>query len=249
MSGKAMARGSGKARIPPGWTSVLVVIAHPDDESFGLGAVLDAFITAGVRVEVLCLTHGQVWTLDEAPGDLAALRGAGLASAADVLGPDSISMQGHPEGALGDLCQSRLAIEVVAAADSCHPDGLLAFDASAVTGSPEHRAATSAGLLAAETLGLPVLGWTLSAAAAAQLSRELDACITGQQDEQVDLRVTFERARQRLASHENARQSLPGSAQWRRLEVLAATSSLRWLRPPGGVAGQPKAPAHRAANV
>ena len=54
---------------------MLAVVAHPDDESFGLGAILDAFIFAGARVEVLCLTHGQTWTLDEAPGDLASLRG------------------------------------------------------------------------------------------------------------------------------------------------------------------------------
>jgi LmbE family N-acetylglucosaminyl deacetylase len=36
-------------------------------------------VFAGVRVEVLCLTHGQAWMLEGAPGDLAALRGAELA--------------------------------------------------------------------------------------------------------------------------------------------------------------------------
>ncbi|MHB8188726.1 MAG: hypothetical protein ACYDDU_22215 [Dermatophilaceae bacterium] len=37
----------------PTWTSVLAVVAHPDDESFGLGAVLDGFLHTGARVEVL----------------------------------------------------------------------------------------------------------------------------------------------------------------------------------------------------
>ena len=59
------------AAIPPQWSSVLAVIAHPDEASSGLGAILDAFMVAGVIVEVLCLTHGQVWTLTGAPGDLA----------------------------------------------------------------------------------------------------------------------------------------------------------------------------------
>jgi EAL domain-containing protein (putative c-di-GMP-specific phosphodiesterase class I) len=36
--------------------TVLAVIAHPDDASFGLGAILDAFVFAGAKVEVLCLT-------------------------------------------------------------------------------------------------------------------------------------------------------------------------------------------------
>jgi LmbE family N-acetylglucosaminyl deacetylase len=36
----------------------LAVVAHPDDESFGLGAVLSAFIDSGTRVSVLCFTRG-----------------------------------------------------------------------------------------------------------------------------------------------------------------------------------------------
>src|SRR5450756_2816851 len=104
------------AGVPPEWTSVLAVIAHPDDASFGLGAILDAFVFAGAKVEVLCLTHGQAWTLEGAPGDLAALRGAELASAADVLGPTRAEMRVIPDGALSELDQTSLATEVVTAA-------------------------------------------------------------------------------------------------------------------------------------
>jgi len=239
MSRHVMARMSRSAGVPPSWTSVLAVIAHPDEASFGLGAILDAFVFAGARVEVLCLTHGQAWTLQGAPGDLAALRGAELASAADVLGPTRSEMLDFPDGALGELCQGRLIAEVVAAADCCFPDGLLVFDTAAVTGHLDHVTATSAGLLAAETLSLPVLGWALSEAVAAQLIREFGAGLTGHGDEEVDLRVTLDRARQRLASHALQGQALPGSARWRRLELLAETESLRWLRPPGAVVGHP----------
>ncbi len=225
-----MARRSRSAEVPPVWTSVLAVIAHPDDASFGLGAILDAFIFAGARVEVLCLTHGQAWMLDEAPGDLATLRGAELASAADVLGPVRVKMEDCPDGALGELCQTKLASEVVATADSCHPDGLLVFDAPTVDGYLDHVSATSVGLLAAGTLDLPVLGWSLSETVAEQLSREFKGSLTGHQDEQVDLRVTVDRARQRLAGRANAGKVVPGSPQRRWLELLASTESLRWLR-------------------
>ena len=231
MSSRIVARMSRGADVPPVWTSVLAVIAHPDHASFGLGAILDAFFYGGTRVDVLCLTHSQAWTLDEAPGDLATLRGAELASAADLLGPVRVKMQDRPDGTLGELRQAHLADEVVVAADSCHPDGLLVFDTSAVSGHLDHLAATSAGLLAAEILDLPVLGWTLSETVAALLSREFSVSSTGHQGEQVDLRVTLDRARQRLASHANPGQALPGSAQRRRLELLAETGSLRWLRP------------------
>lgn len=237
MSREVKPRMSRAVGVPPAWTSLLAVIAHPDDASFGLGTILDAFVFAGVRVEVLCLTHGQAWTLQGAPGDLAALRGAELSSAADVLGPIRAQMQDCPDGALGERGQSGLVAEVVAAADASDPDGLLVFDTAAITGHLDHVAATSAGLLAAETLGLPVLGWALSEEVAAQLNHEFGDSSTVRQGEQIDLRVTVERARQRVASHWLQDQALPGSASWRRLELLADTKSLRWLRPSGGAVG------------
>jgi LmbE family N-acetylglucosaminyl deacetylase/uncharacterized OsmC-like protein len=218
--------------VPPAWRSVLAVIAHPDDASFGLGAILDAFVFGGARVDVLCLTHGQAWTLEGAPGDLAALRGAELASAADVLGPSRAHMLDCPDGALGEGGRSSLVAEVIATADSCFPDGLLVFDTAAESGRLDHVTATSAGLLAAETLDLPVLGWALSEAVAAQLTKECGPGSTGHEDQEIDLRVTVDRARQRLASHALRGPALPGSARWRRLDLLADTESLRWLRPP-----------------
>lgn len=242
MSREIMARMGRSAGVPPAWTSVLAVIAHPDDATFGLGAILDAFVFAGARVEVLCLTHGQAWTLDGAPGDLAALRGAELASAADVLGPVRIKMQDCPDGALGEKYQTKLAAEVVAAADSSHPDGLLVFDTAAVPGHLDHVAATSAGLLAAESLGLPVLGWAFSDDVAAQLKDEFGTSVPGHGDREIDLRVTLERAKERVASHELQGPPLPGSARWRRLELLGDSESLRWLRPPHATASRRATP-------
>ncbi len=234
--------------VPPEWTSVLAVIAHPDDASFGLGAILDAFVFAGTKVEVLCLTHGQAWTLEGAPGDLAALRGAELASAADVLGPTRDRMADCPEGTLSDLGQAKLVDEVIAAADSCFPDGLLVFDTAAVEGHLDHVTATSAGLMAAQTLAPPVLGWALSEEVAAQLNREFGTRFTNQQGQDVDLRVTVERTRQRVASHSLQDPALPGSARWRRVELLTNTKSLRWLRPAGAAVGD-RAPGDRSASI
>jgi len=232
----------GAPDVLPVWASVLVVVAHPDDESFGLGAILDAFTGTRARVEVLCLTHGEASTLRGAPGDLAALREAELAAAADVLGVTHTLLRDHPDGALGEVCRTRLAAEVVTAADSSHPDGLLVFDTAGVTGHLDHVAATAAGLIAAEMLKLPVLGWTLPETVAAQLNLEFGASFIGHRDEDIDLCVGVDRARQRLASRAHVSQALPGSVLWRRLELLADTEHLRWLRPPDGeaVAGQQK---------
>jgi N-acetylglucosamine malate deacetylase 2 len=239
MSSEVMTPTSRRADALPAWASVLAVVAHPDDESFGLGAILDAFARAGAAVEVLCLTHGEASTLRGAPGDLALLRGAELAAAAEVLGVTRAVLKDHVDGGLSDLPGAMLAAEVVAVVESSRADGLLVFDAAGVTGHPDHMAASAAGLLAAEMLNLPILGWTLPEAVAAQLNQEIGASFIGHQDEEIDLRVVVDRTRQRLASHAHVSQALSSSVLWRRLELLGDTESLRWLRQPIGATVAP----------
>lgn len=239
MSSEAMTPTSRRLDVLPAWTTVLAVLAHPDDESFGLGALLDGFTGGGASVEVLCLTHGEASTLHGAPGDLASLRGAELAAAADVLGVTRAVMKDHPDGNLSDLPVAMLAADVVAAADASSASGLLVFDTAGVTGHPDHMAATAAGLLAAEMLNLPVLGWTLPETVAAQLNQELGASFIGHPDQDIDLRVSVDRTRQRLASHAHKSQALPSSVLWRRLELLGDTESLRWLHVPLGATVTP----------
>jgi GlcNAc-PI de-N-acetylase len=41
-------------RLLPPWPAVLAVVAHPDDESFGLGAIIDRMTSAGAAVHILC---------------------------------------------------------------------------------------------------------------------------------------------------------------------------------------------------
>src|SRR5450631_272681 len=114
MSSEVMTRMSRRADALPVWTSVLAVVAHPDDESFGLGALLDAYARSGTGVEVLCLTHGEASTLHGAPGDLASLRGDELAAAADLLGVTRTTLKDHADGALGRMPAATLAGEVLA---------------------------------------------------------------------------------------------------------------------------------------
>ncbi len=220
--------GSGPTAKLPDWPRVLVVVAHPDDESFGLGAVIDAFATAGCAVDVLCFTHGEASTLGAAP-DLAATRADELRRAADVLGVRRALLRNHPDGALGSVDPGLLDEDVATTAHESGSTGLLAFDSSGITGHPDHVAATAAAQRVGGALGLPVLGWTLDEAVARRLRDETDAPFVGHPSEGVDLRVDVDRTRQHEAISCHASQAVPDSVLWRRLALQGSRESLRWL--------------------
>jgi N-acetylglucosamine malate deacetylase 2 len=212
--------------------NVVVVVAHPDDESFGLGAVLAAFVHTGARAAVLCLTRGEASTVHGVEGDLHRLRARELATAAATLGVATSTLLGYPDGALSGVCRSRLVGDVGDAVRDTGTDGLLVFDPSGVTGHPDHAAATAAALAAADVLDLPVLGWTLLATVAATLNAERGTAFTGHAPADIDLVVPVDRARQRAAIAAHASQAVPTSVLWRRLELLGGTEHLRRLRAP-----------------
>jgi LmbE family N-acetylglucosaminyl deacetylase/uncharacterized OsmC-like protein len=223
----------------PAWSSVLAVVAHPDDESFGLGAVLDAFARAGARLSVLCFSRGEASTIHGVTGDLTVLRAAELREAARLLGADTAILREHPDGALDRVVDS-LVGDVVETAGQVGAQGLLVFDPSGVSGHPDHAAATAAALRAADELGVPVLGWTIPAEVAGRLNDEFDVGFVGHEAEAIDLVVAVDRERQRLASLAHASQAVPSSVLWRRLELLGDAEHLRWLRgstPTGTAAG------------
>ncbi|HEX2895092.1 MAG TPA: PIG-L family deacetylase [Marmoricola sp.] len=216
--------------LPP-WPSVLAVVAHPDDESFGLGAILDAFSRAGAEVTVLCLTHGEASTIHGVTGELATLRESELREAARALGVSAALLCTYADGALaGQL--DRLTTEITDVLEQRRATGLIVFDPSGVTGHPDHAAATAAALRAAEARDLPVLGWTLPQPVASRLNEELDLSFTGHPADAVDLVVGVDRERQRIASLAHASQAVPTSVLWRRLELLGDVEYLRWLRRP-----------------
>ena len=213
----------------PGWGKVLGVVAHPDDESFGLGAVLSAFADDNAELAVLCLTRGEASTLHGVDGELSEVRAAELAAAAEVLGVSAVELLSYPDGQLADTPADELAIPVIDFAQRFGAQGLLVFDPDGVTGHGDHRHATAAARVAAGQLGLPVLGWTLPTAVAMILNNEYRASFTGHASAGIDLVVPVDRDRQYQAVRRHPSQALPTSVLWRRLELLGPVEHLRWL--------------------
>lgn len=222
--------GNGSGTALPPWQSVLAVVAHPDDESFGLGAVLDAFVTAGAQVAVLCLTHGEASTLHGVDGDLRRIREAELRAAGSVLGISSIRLESYPDGELAGVDLDELGSVVADAVEATGAEGLVVFDVSGVTGHPDHARATQAALIGSETRGLGVLAWTLPDDVPEVLAGEFGVAFTGHAPAEVDVVLRVSRARQLDAVTCHPSQAVPGSVLWRRLELLGDREHLRWLR-------------------
>ncbi len=227
MTDAALAREPG--RELPGWSSVLAVVAHPDDESFGLGAVIDLMTRDRAAVHVLCFTHGEVSTLNETGSVLHEARSRELRRASAELGVAAVDLLDYGDGRLAGTSRAELAGQVLAAARRYQPDGLLVFDDAGITGHPDHRAATAAACQAARTAGLPVLAWALPEAVARLLREETGQPFTGVPTQCLDLRVRVDRSAQRRAALAHASQISPSAVLWRRLELLGDHEHLRWL--------------------
>ncbi|MFW6090341.1 MAG: PIG-L deacetylase family protein, partial [Actinomycetota bacterium] len=214
----------------PEWRSVLAVVAHPDDESFALGALLAAFAAVGAKVSVLCFTRGESSTLHGVAGDLEEIRAGELEAAADALGLHDVQLLTYPDGKLADVDRDELAGHVTATVRAIDAEGLVGFDLTGVTGHPDHARATAAALHSADGLDPPVLGWTIPDAVARQLNREFGVTFRGHAPDEIGLTVTVDRTQQLEAIKCHASQAVPGSVLWRRIELLGDREHLRWLR-------------------
>ncbi|HET6794844.1 MAG TPA: PIG-L deacetylase family protein [Acidimicrobiales bacterium] len=214
-----------------GLRSALAVLAHPDDESFGLGAVLAHLVQGGAVAHSICFTRGEASSLGPSVG-LGEVRARELAAASAVLGLAGTELLDYPDGRLAEVPMPELTEHVKAAARFQRADLLVVFDESGITGHPDHRMATAAGVAAGADLGLPVLAWTISDAAARRLNAEYGTRFVGRPDDEIDVVLEVDRGVQVRAIACHASQCADNPVLWARLALLGPHERLRWLRPP-----------------
>ena len=193
--------------------SALVVVAHPDDESFGLGAVIDGLAAAGTEVRVLCLTHGEASTLG-AVADLGKAREAELGCAAVCLGLAEAALLDFPDGGLAAVPPELL--DAVVEGHVAGADVVVVFEPGGVTGHPDHRAATAAAERVASRRGLAVLEWGVAPEVAEQLNAELGTSFVGL--EGVDVVVDRSSQRRAIGCHDSQARDNPVLALRLRLQ-------------------------------
>jgi len=205
------------------------VCAHPDDESFGLGAILSTLADTGTRTSALCFTHGEASTLHGVAGDLAAIRADELAAAGAILGVTDLELLDYPDGHLAAQPLDELTGHVTRVARTVDASALLVFDHGGITGHPDHQRATDAALRAAVGLGCPVLAWAIPDKVAQLLNDEFHTTFAGRRDDELDITIPVDRVRQLDAIHCHRSQSTDNPVLWHRLDHLGPAEHLRYL--------------------
>lgn len=125
------------------WTSVLIVVAHPDDAEYGISAAVKEWTNAGIKVSYLLLTSGEAGIQHRAPEEVGPLRAREQQAACAAVGVDDLTILDEPDGMLESSL--RLRMHVARHVRRCQPDVVvtLNFDFEAFGGlnQPDHRVA------------------------------------------------------------------------------------------------------------
>lgn len=144
--------------------TLLAVLAHPDDETFGMGGTLAFYAERGVSVHLVCATRGEVGEIDpellrgfNSPADL---RTSELRCAASILGLSGVhfldyrdsgmagSADNHHPQSLVSAPVEEVAEKISAYIRSLHPQVVVTFDPIGGYKHPDHIAVQRATLRA-----------------------------------------------------------------------------------------------------
>jgi bacillithiol biosynthesis deacetylase BshB2 len=136
---------------------LLVVLAHPDDETFICGGTLALYAQAGWQITLVCATKGEMGSRVGVPAwatreSLPALREAELRAACRALGITDLRFLGLRDKTVEYLDSVALARRIAAIMREVAPDVVLTFH-EATGGHPDHCAIGLATQLAYAAAG------------------------------------------------------------------------------------------------
>lgn len=116
---------------------ILAILAHPDDESFGMGGTLAKYSHQGWQVSLLCATRGEAGIPGVLPEVAGTIRERELQQAARHLSI-SVDFLGYIDGTLANMDPKQLLDSIVSSIDEKQPDIILTFGPDGISGHPDH---------------------------------------------------------------------------------------------------------------
>lgn len=128
---------------------LLAILAHPDDETLGLGGTLARYADEGVETYLVTATRGQAGRFKElkrgdpghpGPEKLGEIRERELHAAAKVLGVHEVTLLDYMDGAIDQADPVRVAAEIAAHVRRVKPHVGVTFPHDGGYGHPDHIA-------------------------------------------------------------------------------------------------------------
>jgi LmbE family N-acetylglucosaminyl deacetylase len=150
---------------------LLAVLAHPDDESFGMGGTLAYYASRGVEVHLVCATRGEVGEADEKHmkgfSSVGEMREAELRCAAGILGLAGVHFLDYRDSGMPNTPDNRhpralaaqpldeVAAKVIRYIRELQPQVVITFDPIGGYRHPDHIAIHKASVCAFEQAANP----------------------------------------------------------------------------------------------
>ena len=126
--------------------TMLVVGAHPDDETFTAGGLMAEGVLSGERVVCITATRGEEGSQDEQrwpPADMGRIREAELKRCLAVLGVGEHHWLGYIDGRCDTVDPTEATEKIRVFIEEVRPDSVLTFGPDGMTGHSDHKCVSS----------------------------------------------------------------------------------------------------------
>lgn len=138
---------------------MLLLLAHPDDETFGPGGTIAKYASEGVDVYLATATKGQAGMVGDPPvtdrEHLGEVRAAELLCAAGILGIRKVVFLGFEDGRLVHIPPERIVEKAVEQIRWVRPQVVIGFGPEGVSRHPDHMVMSQVALEAFEAAAEP----------------------------------------------------------------------------------------------
>lgn len=132
--------------------TILLVFAHPDDESFAAGGTVAKYIESGWQVHLLCVTRGEKGNTgpynNVSAQELAHIREKELSEAGKILGISDITFLDYKDGNLSAVEPGEIEDKVYRQLTRLSPKVVITFEPQGITNHPDHIKLTVAATVA-----------------------------------------------------------------------------------------------------
>jgi LmbE family N-acetylglucosaminyl deacetylase len=123
---------------------LLLVMAHPDDESMGAGGLILRHTRAGIPTYLICATYGEAGWTGKPPGakqvELPEIRARELEEAAGALALAGVELWDYPDGGVARSDQKELTERVWEHITKLRPRAVVGWGPDGAYGHPDHIA-------------------------------------------------------------------------------------------------------------